>query len=154
MTHFKKPSLYKDVPYTATNSSTMSNGEVKRWYLYTENEALYAVSKHQRGFVPDASTIEVMPVEDHERIVADLRAEVEQVRKESEEMCNRVVFGFQLDRQKLNDELDIQKRVIEKLKGMVSHYETCATVDRYDDEEVPCDCGLEKELAAIEKGER
>ena len=25
------------------------------------------------------------------------------------------------------------------------------TVDRYDDDEVPCDCGLEKELEAIEK---
>jgi len=46
-----------------------------------------------------------------------------------------------------------QAKVIEKLKGMVSHYETCATVDRYDDEEVPCDCGLEKELEAIEQGE-
>lgn len=49
-------------------------------------------------------------------------------------------------------EIEKLKRVVEKLKGMVSHYETCATVDRYDDEDVPCDCGLEKELAAIEKG--
>lgn len=44
-----------------------------------------------------------------------------------------------------------QARVIEKLKSMVSHYETCSTMDRYDDEIVPCDCGLEKELEAIEK---
>ncbi len=45
------------------------------------------------------------------------------------------------------------KRVLEKLKSMVSHYETCATVDCFDDEEVTCDCGLDKELAAIERGE-
>lgn len=51
-------------------------------------------------------------------------------------------------------EYDRLKRVVDKLKGMVSHYETCATVDRYDDEAVPCDCGLEKELDAIEKGDR
>lgn len=49
-------------------------------------------------------------------------------------------------------EIERLKRVVEKLKGIVSHYETCATVDRYDDEDVPCDCGLEKELDAIEKG--
>lgn len=58
----------------------MSNGEVKRWYLYTENEALYAVSKNQRGFVPDASTIEVMRVEDHERVVAQKDAQIDSLR--------------------------------------------------------------------------
>lgn len=62
--------------------------------------------------------------QDHDRIVTELKAEVAR-----------------------------QAKAIEKLKGMVSHYETCAIADAYDDEIVPCDCGLDKELEAIEKGE-
>lgn len=69
----------------------MSNNEVKRWYVYSsEDGALYAVSKNQRGFVPDASTIEVMPVEDHERIVAELRTEVDRLRELVEELIQRL----------------------------------------------------------------
>lgn len=71
---------------------------------------------------PEPTTCVVLG-RDHDRIVAELKAEVAR-----------------------------QERVIEKLKNMVSHYETCATVDCYD-EIVSCDCGLDKELSAIEKEE-
>lgn len=98
----------------------MSNGEVKRW----ETISIDTKIPGTRFDVDDVPRVTVISADDHERIVAELKAEIA-----------------------------AQKRVIEKLKGMVSHYETCATVDRYDDEKVPCDCGLEKELAAIEKGE-
>lgn len=63
----------------------------------------------------------------------------------------RFVADRNVEMQNLKEIIARQAKVIEKLKGMVSHYETCATVDRYDDEKVPCDCGLEIELAAIEK---
>lgn len=79
-----------------------------------------------------------MPVEDHDRIVDKLKSREAAAYKVYQEMSATIAR---------------QARAIEKLKGMVSHYETCATVDRYDDEEVPCDCGLEKELEAIEQGE-
>ena len=95
--------------------------EVKRWEpCLKDSPAGTFVTVKQTRRVRDV----FVKVEDHDRIVAELKAEVAR-----------------------------QAKVIEKLKGMVSHYETCATVDRYDDEEVPCDCGLEIELAAIEKGE-
>lgn len=80
-----------------------------------------------------------------ERIVAELKAELLRVELVAD-------AAVELIKEKYST-IVRQTKVIEKLKGMVSHYETCATVDRYDDEEVPCDCGLEKELEAIEQGE-
>lgn len=116
MTHFKKPSLYKDVPYTATNSSTMSNGEVKRWYVYSsEDGALYAVSKNQRGFVPDASTIEVMPVEDHERIVAEKDAEIARL---IQEVANR--NQYKLNQEALDNVHKVYEEQLAEARQLIS----------------------------------
>lgn len=176
----------------------MSDGkEVKRFYFVPTGEKDVFGSPtfvcHDKSLNGDDW---FMPVEDHDRIVAELRAEVERLKGKTptrirfdgtrfKKVKDRFERAFsQLNRPNDTDEqflissvesllLDVgelearvlhdityrdetiatQARVIEKLKGMVSHYETCATVDRYDDEKVPCDCGLEIELAAIEKGE-
>lgn len=78
-----------------------------------------------------------------ERTIAELRAEVEKAQS--------IAWDRKCKAREHELTIATQARVIEKLKGMVSHYETCAMADSYDDEIVPCDCGLEKELAAIEK---
>jgi len=145
----------------------VSNGEAKRWYLYTENEALYAVSKNQRGFVPDASTIEVMSVKDHERIVAELKAEIETLGKVYRSTCpecgysgcvrGRKACDAEIDRQK--ETIAKQKRVIERLKIIerdFTHHDGDCTEEDSDDNGQPCNCGLDRirdEIAAIEKGE-
>ena len=135
----------------------MSNGEAKRWYLYTENEALYAVSKNQRGFVPDASTIEVMSVKDHERIVAELRAEVAQLKVELGRPYDKVDRLFEANKKHL-ETIASQKRVIERLKIIerdFTHHDGDCTEEDSDDNGQPCNCGLDRirdEIAAIEKG--
>lgn len=93
-------------------------------------------------------------LESYETTIAELRSEVEKLRHD----CGNhnisqadIDWCVLCDRESNEATIARKAKVIENLKGMVSHYETCATVDRYDDEEVPCDCGLEKELAAIEK---
>jgi len=124
----------------------------------------------------------VISLEHHNRIVAELKAEVDHLNRQLADAmsgcCDCPMFKAQgktvaelraeneilkskasqfestlKETMRVRDaEIEKLKRVVEKLKGMVSHYETCATVDRYDDEDVPCDCGLEKELDAIGKG--
>lgn len=93
----------------------MSNGEVKRWYVYSsEDGALYAVSKNQRGFVPDASTIEVMPVEDHERVVAELKADLVQYHR-------MAASGVWIPSGEYSDKIDAlakQAQVIEKARQL------------------------------------
>lgn len=127
-----------------------------------DNTPIYLVGESSS----EPSTTCIVLARDHDRIVAELKAEVERLKNERKVQEFRiqshepVMEQLDLDLQrtlrrnvKLSETIARQAKVIEKLKTMVSHYETCATVDRYDDEDVPCDCGLEKELDAIEKEE-
>lgn len=129
----------------------MSDGEVKRWYVYSsEDGALYAVSKNQRGFVPDASTIEVMPVEDHERIVAQKDAEIERLKRERakyEADCKRIEYFDDL-----HEKVATQKRVITELERInytfAWHYDDCTLNTEVDSEE--CSCGLIEAMNKLE----
>lgn len=63
----------------------MSNGEVKRWWLrskYDRNTTWYAstIKEYHEGY---SSCVEVMRVEDHERIVAEKDAEIAQAKREA-----------------------------------------------------------------------
>lgn len=76
-------------------------------------------------------------------------------RDELKEECERKeTFARESESKRFDLDLELQRerRKVEKLSLMVTHYETCSTVDRYDDEEVECDCGLLKELQAIDEG--
>lgn len=111
--------------------------EVKRWRQWKKfDDGSIEIYPWNSSTSPDTPCF--IAVEDHDRIVDKLKSREAAAYKVYQEMSATIAR---------------QARAIEKLKGMVSHYETCATVDRYDDEEVPCDCGLEKELEAIEQGE-
>ncbi len=113
----------------------MSDGKEVKVYTYLSSDPMVKAS-------------------DHHTIVAELRAEVEALKKKAEinwDKWNYTQAEETIARQAR--EAEVSKAVIEKLKTMVSHYETCATVDCYDDEEVDCDCGLAKALAAIEGAE-
>jgi DNA repair exonuclease SbcCD ATPase subunit len=134
--------------------------------LKAENERLKRVVeklREQRNFycdmaqMPDKSYQEHVEqcdaeldaqLAEHDRIVAELKAENDILKSKASQFESTLKETMRVR----DAEIEKLKRVVEKLKGMVSHYETCATVDRYDDEDVPCDCGLDKELAAIEKG--
>ena len=57
----------------------MSDGEVKRWWLrskYDRNTTWYAstIKEYHEGY---SSCVEVMTVEEHDRIVAELKARIE-----------------------------------------------------------------------------
>lgn len=137
----------------------MSDGkEVKRFKirhfdeiegLHFESGLVVSASDHDR-IVAERNAEQkllVTKVIDLSRYVDELRAELNQLKM----MYDGLMVSARITRESNAKTIATQARAIEKLKGMVSHYETCATVDRYDDEDVPCDCGLEKELAAIEK---
>lgn len=128
----------------------MSDGEVKLGLYMTTGRAhgrtFRAICAMVEKLLPNGEIKVTTPdMQDLERIVAEKDAEIERLELVAMAAAESIKEKYKI--------MDTQKRVIEKLKGMVSHYETCATVDRYDDEKVPCDCGLEKELAAIDKAE-
>lgn len=147
----------------------MSNGEVRRWWVYeikphndgdqfshakvarfenrrerTENNGMeYFKPKFGEVFEGPATEYLVMPVEDHERIVAGLQAQIK--RFINAEIIRAEYQGFTYGQ--ALDTIASQKRVIEKLKTYVQHRVDCicrAGVLQYSDS---CDCGLE----AIEK---
>lgn len=117
---------------------------MKRWWIEDNeaNETIPAdVAKHRY--------IEVLSVEDHERIVAE--------RDELWKRATKFVMPGEMDTgesiehyiKTLEQTIATQAKVIEKLKTYVQHRADCicrAGVLQYSDS---CDCGLE----AIEKGE-
>ena len=102
----------------------MSNAsEVKRWWVSIQDQDGRIVRRDVErlclaGPEPEPEGyevfIEVMPVEDHDRIVADLKAEVEVLknhRAEYEADCKRVEYFNDL-----HDKAARQAKVIEKLR--------------------------------------
>lgn len=82
---FEKPTLYTDVPFTTTNN-TMSSGDgtdkvLKRWGLwrrFKEDSLMVVHGEYDMSQLgPCDTAVKVMPVADHDRIVAELRAESE-----------------------------------------------------------------------------
>lgn len=116
--------------------------------LWIKNEDglvdVFNVRKHVLDYKPegfDEKTplgpryIEVMRVEDHERIVAELKAELDERTEQLETTMERYRAPART--------IATQKRVLEKLKTYVQHRVDCicrAGVLQYSDS---CDCGLE-----------
>lgn len=107
---------------------------------------------------------------EHERVVAELKASIEHsetkvgwllhdneknVREHERVVAEKDVAYNNLDdvNMALNEKIAKQAKVIEKLKNMIPHYEECKKLDASDyadDDDIPCDCGIDKEIAAIE----
>ncbi len=120
----------------------MSNGEVKRFMAIVENP-IFAYDDVRRLCVLES---------DHDRIVAELKAEVEYLKASRERLALCELEALKRVEEK-RQTIAKQAKVIEKLKTMVSHYEDCKKLDAAmyeDDDDIPCDCGIEKEIAAIE----
>ena len=160
----------------------MSNGEAKRWWIdlrpHSNARAQGYSTRHSAWSRPivrfGVNAVCVMPVEDHERIVAEKDAEINRLTYELDksrqdhmakiarqaaeiEALKMTVANNRLDHEwtivkhlsEAKDTIATQRRVIEKLKTYVQHRVDCicrAGVLQYSDS---CDCGLE----AIEKGE-
>lgn len=119
----------------------MSDGkEVRRWNinLGDHEEGLYEI---------ESSNGEWIKAYDHDRIVAELRAEVEARRKLD------IVTALNSVLDKKNETIATQARVIEKLRNFVNargHHEDCMDGNETFSENETCECGF-SELAAIEK---
>lgn len=122
--------------------------DVKRW---TAADIAIECDK-LGGFRPDA---EFVQAPEHDRVVAELKAEIENMKVSerswlvAKELELGGMFSGQLS--ELKDENERLKRVVEKLLPYAQHRVDCicrAGVLEYSES---CDCGLEKELDAIEK---
>lgn len=128
---------------------------MKRWWIdlrpHSNARAQGYSTRHSAWSRPivrfGVNAVCVMPVEDHDRIVAELRAEVAQAKREAADAmsgcCDCPMFKAQ------GKTVARQEKVIEKLKTYVQHRVDCicrAGVLQYSEE---CDCGLD----AIEMGE-
>lgn len=121
--------------------------EVKRWkagkpfFMWTYDEAMSCVEKR-----PDE--IEVILASDHDRIVAELKAEIERLKR-----ANQVVpkdAELLALNGKFRDTIARQAKVIEKLREQRERYakdmqEVCGTPNLYKRDE--------QELEAVEQGE-
>lgn len=125
----------------------MSN-EVKRWWIdlrpHSNARAQGYSTRHSAWSRPivrfGVNAVCVMPVKDHERVVAGLKEELEVFRNREYGLENEL---------ELKQTIATQARVIEKMKTYVQHRVDCicrAGVLQYSDS---CDCGLE----AIERWE-
>lgn len=130
--------------------------EVKRWKITaaqwdnpkSEWRFKDSVGPGFDGYDSPSPTIEVMPVIDHDRIVAELRSEVAQAKREAADAmsgcCDCPMFKAQ------GKTVARQARVIEKLREQRERYakdmqEVCGTPNLYKRDE--------QELEAIEQGE-
>ena len=94
----------------------VSNGELKQWTLLRVADDEFYLDEGDR---PDFehSKIKVMRVEDHDRIVAELKAEVERLKR-----ANQVVprdAGLLALNGKFRDTIATQAKVIEVLKACI-----------------------------------
>lgn len=99
--------------------------------------------------MPDHESF-LIPVEDHERVVAELKAEIERLKRERakyEADCKRIEYFDDL-----HEKLATQARVIEKLKERLTSW---ISETHPNDEHLRNMCLMveERELAAIERGE-
>lgn len=113
----------------------MSDGkEVKRWIvekgLYQLSENNYEMYLAARGQWPEVPT-EVMPVDEHEEIVTELRAEVERLKSELGKPYDKVDRLFESNKKHL-ETIARQARVIEKLKVAIED----VLHERYSDDDV------------------
>lgn len=125
---------------------------MKRLWIKNEDGLVdvFNVRKHVLDYKPegfDEKTplgpryIEVMRVEDHERVVAGIKEDLEVFRNRE--------YGFENELE-LKQTIASQKRVIEKLKTYVQHRVDCicrAGVLQYSEE---CDCGLIEAMNKLE----
>lgn len=113
----------------------MSDDKVKRWWIdlrpHSNARAQGYSTRHSAWSRPivrfGVNTVCVMPVEDHERIVAELKAEIETLGKVYRSKCpecgysgcvrGRKACDAEIDRQK--ETIATQKRVIEVLKACI-----------------------------------
>lgn len=131
----------------------MSNGEAKRW----ETISIDTKIPGTRFDVDDVPRVTVISADDHERIAAGLKAQLEHsetkvswLLRDNERVLKEKDAAYnELDdiNMALNEKIAKQARVIEKLKTYIQHRVDCicrAGVLQYSDS---CDCGLK----AIEK---
>ena len=135
----------------------MSN-EVKRWWIdlrpHSNARAQGYSTRHSAWSRPivrfGVNAVCVMPVKDHERIVAEKDAEIERLKRERakyEADCKRIEYFDDL-----HEKVATQARVIEKLKERLTSW---ISETHPNDEHLRNMCLMveERELAAIEKGE-
>ena len=122
--------------------------EVKRWWIdlrpHSNARAQGYSTRHSAWSRPivrfGVNAVCVMPVEEHERIVAELKAEIETLGKVYRSKCpecgysgcvrGRKACDAEIDRQK--ETIASQKRVIESIKTIAEQM-NCACGDRYSE---------------------
>lgn len=116
----------------------MSNGEVKRWDIYfcsddsnLLDDVAIEVDEEVRTARDGERRIEVMPVKDHERIVAELKADIAQLKVELGRPYDKVDRLFEANKKHI-ETIATQRRVIEKIKTIAEQM-NCACGDRYSE---------------------